>query len=95
MYRFTVEVAWLWQSEIPAAIGSNEKQAHSLEDRRRKRKLCQCISARGDNRYDSGINMLFSDRAEAMIKHTPPLVISTHPLKLKHSEYPDRIFGLR
>lgn len=39
--------------------------------------------------------MLFSDRAEAMIKHNPPIVISTHPRKLKNSEFPDRIFGLR
>ncbi|KAI2740946.1 hypothetical protein DTO013E5_2066 [Penicillium roqueforti] len=101
MYRFTVEVSCptcrnrLWQSEIPAATGSIEQQARSLEDRRRKRKPCQCSSARGDNRYDGGVNMLFSDRAEAMIKHNPPIVISTHPRKLKNSEFPDRIFGLR
>ncbi|KAJ5645636.1 hypothetical protein N7507_011647 [Penicillium longicatenatum] len=101
MYRFTVEVACpqcrnrLWQSEIPAATNSFLKQADSLENRRRDRKPCRCPSARGDNRYDGGINMLFSDRAEATIKHSPALVLSTQPPKLKHYEAPDRIFGLR
>ena len=39
--------------------------------------------------------MLFSDRAEARIKHNPPLKISTDPVKFKNWEAPDRIYGLR
>lgn len=39
--------------------------------------------------------MLFSDRAEVMIKHNPPIVISSQPRKVQHSELPDRVLGLR
>ncbi|KAJ6035894.1 hypothetical protein N7540_000173 [Penicillium herquei] len=44
---------------------------------------------------DGGINILFSDRAEARIKHDPPIQISLDPPKFKNSERVDRIYGLR
>lgn len=48
-----------------------------------------------DNRDDGGINMLFSNRAEAAIKHYPALEIAAQPGRLKKYEAPDRVYGLK
>lgn len=45
--------------------------------------------------FGGGISILFSDRAEARIKHDPPLQTSLQPPKFKYSEVVDRIYGLR
>ncbi|KAF3384716.1 hypothetical protein F1880_001925 [Penicillium rolfsii] len=100
MYRFTVEVACpqcrnrIWESEIPAAVTGSNEDVEMLEYRRKIRTPCRCPKDWGDN-FGSGINVLFSDRAEARIKHDPPLRISLQPLKVKKSEIVDRIYGLR
>ncbi|KAL4959128.1 uncharacterized protein BDV14DRAFT_17346 [Aspergillus stella-maris] len=56
LHRFTVEVTCpkcrsrLWQSEIEAAVQSSEPFAESLENRRRKRRPCQCFYQLGYSR---------------------------------------------
>ncbi|OOQ87554.1 hypothetical protein PEBR_15558 [Penicillium brasilianum] len=101
MHRFSVEVACprcrdrLWESEIPAATDGDIVQAESLETRRQKRKPCRCPPTWGQSQYDSGINMLFSDRAEEKIRHDPPLPVTSHPEGRKHHEKPDRVYGLK
>ncbi|KAJ5593172.1 hypothetical protein N7537_010076 [Penicillium hordei] len=101
MHRFSVEVACiqcrkrLWESEIPAATDIINSQVESLEARRRKRKPCQCLRSWGQNQDDGGINMLFSNRAEAAIKHYPALEIAAQPGRLKKYEAPDRVYGLK
>ncbi|KAJ5088401.1 hypothetical protein N7456_012017 [Penicillium angulare] len=92
MYRFTVEVTWVWDSEIPAATTGLNEAREMLEHRRRNRQPCRCPKNWGDD-FDREINVLFSDRAEARIKHIPALQIpSQRPRK---SELMDRIYGLR
>ena len=39
--------------------------------------------------------MLFSNRAEAAIKHYPALEIAAQPGRLKKYEAPDRVYGLK
>ncbi|KAJ5365464.1 hypothetical protein N7517_008350 [Penicillium concentricum] len=107
MHRFSVEVACpkcrnkLWESEIPAATDSIHVSAELLEARRRKRKPCRCPPTWGQSqylpnaRYDSGINMLFSDRAEQKIRHDPPLPVLSQNERRKQSEAPDRVYGLK
>ncbi|OQD90679.1 hypothetical protein PENANT_c001G02842 [Penicillium antarcticum] len=101
MHRFTVEVACtqcrkrLWESEIPATTDSINWQADSLEARRRKRKPCRCPRVWGQNYDDGGINMLFSDRVKATIKHYPALEVAAQPGRLKKYEAPDRVYGLK
>ncbi|GFF56211.1 hypothetical protein IFM58399_10261 [Aspergillus lentulus] len=101
MHRFSVEVACpkcrnrLWESEIPAATGGDLMLVESLQTRRQKRKPCRCPPTWGQNQYDSGINMLFSDRAEEKIRHDPPLPVTSQPEKRKHYEKPDRVYGLK
>ncbi|PGH26779.1 hypothetical protein AJ80_01544 [Polytolypa hystricis UAMH7299] len=97
-YRFTVEVACpkcrarLWRSEIEAAIDGTDTHVKSLEERRKERSPCSCTRS-WDHPEDPGINELFSDRAEADIKHDPPLPVRKSTLKKK--EKPDRVYGLR
>ncbi|KAJ5748240.1 uncharacterized protein N7511_009936 [Penicillium nucicola] len=101
MYRFSVEVACpkcrnkLWESEIPAATDGIHVQAELLEARRQKRQPCRCPPIWGQSQNDSGINMLFSDRAEQKIRHDPPLPVFSQSERLKHSEAPDRVYGLK
>ncbi|KAL4919236.1 hypothetical protein BDW62DRAFT_179704 [Aspergillus aurantiobrunneus] len=102
LYRFTVEVTCprcrsrLWQSEIEAAVQSSEPFAESLENRRQKRQPCQCIDRWGyTSGYEYGINMLFSDRAQAAIKHKEPIPIRAKRKNDQASEEPDRVYGLR
>ncbi|KXG51272.1 uncharacterized protein PGRI_095330 [Penicillium griseofulvum] len=101
MHRFSVEVACpkcrnkLWESEIPAATDGIHVRAELLEARRQKRKPCRCPPIWGQSQYDSGISMLFSDRAEQKIRHDPPLPVLSQPEKLKRSEAPDRVYGLK
>ncbi|KAH8700712.1 hypothetical protein BGW36DRAFT_447513 [Talaromyces proteolyticus] len=98
-HRFSVEVTCpectsrLWESEIRAALNSLEPFADSLEQRRERRKACECPDQL--NGYESGINMIFSDRAEAAIKHDPPLKIKKPKKNEQESELPDRVYGLR
>ncbi|KNG85566.1 hypothetical protein ANOM_006655 [Aspergillus nomiae NRRL 13137] len=101
LYRFTVEVTCprcrsrLWKSEIEAAVSSSQPFAQSLEARRRHREPCQCVDQWGYNSgYGDGVNMVFSDRAEAAIKHDPPLPIQGRR-RGQVSEEPDRVYGLR
>ncbi|KAJ5263549.1 hypothetical protein N7478_011154 [Penicillium angulare] len=101
MHRFSVEVACprcrkrLWGSEIPAAAPGDFVLAESLEARRRKRQPCRCPLTWGQTQYDSGINMLFSDRAEEKIRHDPPLPVTSQSGKERHYEMPDRVYGLK
>lgn len=39
--------------------------------------------------------MLFSDRAEAAIKHKPGLPVKSRPGKVQNYESPDRVYGLK
>ncbi|KAB8200756.1 hypothetical protein BDV34DRAFT_232037 [Aspergillus parasiticus] len=101
LYRFTVEVSCptcrerLWRSEIEAAFESIETEAPSLEDRRRQRKPCRCPAKWGQNQYDYGVNMIFSDRAETSIHYDPPLHIASSRRPIRKYERPDRVYGLR
>ncbi|GFG15825.1 hypothetical protein IFM61392_09180 [Aspergillus lentulus] len=101
LHRFTVEVTCprcrsrLWKSEIEAAVQSSQPFAQSLEARRRRRAPCRCVDQWSYNSgYENGVNMLFSDRAQATIKHDPPLPIEGRR-RGQVSEEPDRIYGLR
>ncbi|KAL5358284.1 hypothetical protein BJX96DRAFT_146279 [Aspergillus floccosus] len=101
LHRFTVEVTCprcrsrLWKSEIEAAVQSSQTFAQTLEARRRRREPCRSVNQWGYNGgYESGVNMLFSDRAQAAIKHDPPLPIDNRR-RGQVSEEPDRIYGLR
>ncbi|PIG89931.1 hypothetical protein AARAC_003547 [Aspergillus arachidicola] len=96
LHRFTVEVTCprcrsrLWKSEIEAAVSSSQPFAQSLEARRRRREPCRCV----DSGYQDGVNMVFSDRTQAAIKHDPPLPIEGRR-RGQLSEEPDRVYGLR
>ncbi|KAL4795052.1 hypothetical protein BDV19DRAFT_180057 [Aspergillus venezuelensis] len=102
LHRFTVEVTCprcrsrLWQSEIEAAVQSSEPFAESLENRRRNRRPCQCFYQSGySSGHEYGVNMLFSDRAQATIKLEKPIPIKTKRKNDQVSEEPDRVYGLR
>ncbi|KAL3473918.1 hypothetical protein BJX99DRAFT_272002 [Aspergillus californicus] len=104
LYRFTVEVTCprcrsrLWQSEIEAAVQSSEPFAESLEARRQRRQRCECIDRWRYTRfsgYEDGVNMLFSDRAQAPIQHKKPIPIKGKRKNDQVSEEPDRVYGLR
>ncbi|KAE8358633.1 hypothetical protein BDV27DRAFT_65974 [Aspergillus caelatus] len=101
LHRFTVEVTCprcrsrLWKSEIEAAVLSSQPFAQSLEARRRRRAPCRCVDQWGYNSgYEDGVNMIFSDRTQAAIKHDPPLPIEGRR-RGQVSEEPDRVYGLR
>ncbi|KAI3343193.1 hypothetical protein F4824DRAFT_444779 [Ustulina deusta] len=89
--RFSVEVACpncrarLWRSEIEAAHGKVDKWARELEQRRQRRKSCQCPpQSRPQDFYETGECSLFDDRVEEAV------VLPDLPKKI-----PDRVFGLR
>ncbi|KAL4864782.1 hypothetical protein BDV12DRAFT_7645 [Aspergillus spectabilis] len=102
LYRFSVEVTCprcrsrLWQSEIEAAVQSSHPFAESLKARRQKRLPCQCLDQWGySSAYEYGVNMLFSDRAQAAIKYREPIPIKAKRKNDQRSEEPDRVYGLR
>ncbi|KAL2837237.1 hypothetical protein BJY01DRAFT_237950 [Aspergillus pseudoustus] len=73
--HFLVEVACpkcrarIWQSEIQAALSESQiEQARELEQRRKRRKPCQCpLSERPRDLYEIGTNPLFDDRAQGFV----------------------------
>ncbi|KAI9691720.1 MAG: hypothetical protein M1822_007792 [Bathelium mastoideum] len=92
LVRFTVEVAWLWRSEIEAALSNEDEAAESLVERRKGRAPCSCRSTqwKGDPQ-EQGVGLLFDDRAQEECVHSEA-VMADLP---KRSEQPDRIYGLR
>ncbi|KAI0871136.1 hypothetical protein GGS24DRAFT_504099 [Hypoxylon argillaceum] len=93
--RFSVEVACpncrarLWRSEIEATYDKADKWSQELDDRRKRRKTCQCpAQSRPQDFYERGTSLLFDDRVEE------PVVLGAkhHGLPKK---IPDRVFGLR
>lgn len=94
--RFTVEVACrncrarLWRSEIEVSIESNSSEGSSLEQRRKSRIPCQCPSrSRQHDLNDTGLNPLFSYRAQECVEHEESVRRA-----LGRLEHPDRVYGL-
>ncbi|KAL4970918.1 uncharacterized protein BDV14DRAFT_162284 [Aspergillus stella-maris] len=95
--RFLVEVACpkcrarIWQSEIQAALSESQiEQARELEQRRKRRKPCQCpLSERPRDLYEIGTNPLFDDRAQEFVVYDE-LLRSQLP-----KQGPDRVLGLQ
>ncbi|KEF62473.1 uncharacterized protein A1O9_00446 [Exophiala aquamarina CBS 119918] len=95
--RFEVEVtcircrARLWRSELEAALTVSDTARPSLAERRERRGVCSCpVQAKGDERFDSGLNSIFDDRADELINHDPEIAS-----QLPGRQKPDRVYGFR
>ncbi|KAF2809204.1 uncharacterized protein BDZ99DRAFT_533885, partial [Mytilinidion resinicola] len=98
LVRFTIEVtcrscrARLWRSELEASLSAPNQFAESLEERRKRRLPCSCNPTRWkEEPHEQGVSLLFDDRAEEEILHSPT-VMADLP---KKREKPDRVYGLR
>ncbi|KAF7179454.1 hypothetical protein CNMCM7691_008387 [Aspergillus felis] len=95
--RFLAEVACprcrarIWQSEIQATLSNNQiEHARELEQRRKRRKPCQCPpNERIKDFYEIGTNPLFDDRAQEFVVYDE-LLRSQLP-----KQGPDRVLGLQ
>ncbi|KAL2817961.1 hypothetical protein BDW59DRAFT_152285 [Aspergillus cavernicola] len=95
--RFSAEVACprcrarIWQSEIQATLGNYQiEHAQELEQRRDRRKPCQCPpNERLKDFYEIGTNPLFDDRAQEFVVYDE-LLRSQLP-----KQGPDRVLGLQ
>lgn len=79
----------LWRSELEVCTESDGPITASLEERRGERTPCKCRSSK----Y-SGLNLLFSDKADEFIVYNPWLLPGPGPPELPKRK-PDRVYGLR
>ncbi|CRG87257.1 hypothetical protein PISL3812_04274 [Talaromyces islandicus] len=96
--RLSAEVACkacrqrVWRSEIEAMLNDGNPATRHLQARQQTRDRCRCPrQSRPDDEDERvGLNRLFIDRSDDMVKHSPPLAD-----QLPQEQKPDHTYGLR